>query len=157
MSQAKLNAKIDALAAMSPAQLRAEWKMLSGEDLPNTPASLVRHLIAYHLQEKQFGKLPVQIERQLDRMTAGRRQRGKEAVVVAGTGSGAGSAEPRSPILQGTRFMREWNCKTIAVTAVEGGFDWDGKVYRSLSEIARKVTGAHWSGPRFFGLKKGQG
>lgn len=153
MSQVKLAAKLEALAAMSPAQLRQAWKVLSGEDLPNTPASLVRHLIAYRLQEKQFGKLPVQIERQLDRMTAGRGQGGKGAVMVAST---AGSDEPRRPILRGTRFLREWNGKTIAVTAVEGGFDWDGKVYRSLSEIARKVTGAHWSGPRFFGLKRRQ-
>lgn len=152
MSQAKLNAKLDALAAMSPAQLRAEWKMFSGEDLPNTPASLVRHLIAYRLQEKQFGKLPVQIERQLDRMTAGLRQGSPMAGVVEVCNSG--TSEPRTPILHGTRFLREWNGETIAVTAVEGGFDWDGRVYRSLSEIARKVTGAHWSGPRFFGLTK---
>jgi hypothetical protein len=54
--------------------------------------------------------------------------------------------------LPGTRFVREWNGKTIAVTATDSGFDWDNDTYRSLSEIARKVTGAHWSGPRFFGL-----
>lgn len=155
MSQAKLNAKLAVLAAMSPAQLRAEWKMLSGEELLNTPASLVRHLIAYHLQEKQFCKLPVQIERQLDRITAVRGQGGPRVGVVKD--NGIRSVEHRAPILHGTRFLREWNGKTIAVTAVEGGFDWDGEVYRSLSEIARKVTGAHWSGPRFFGLKKAQG
>lgn len=157
MSQAKLNANLDALAAMSPVQLREAWKALSGEDLQNTAASLVRHLIAYRLQEKQHGKLSVQIERQLDRLAGGRGQGGKGAGVVAGTGSGAGSAEPRAPIPLGTRFIREWNGRTIAVTAVEGGFDWEGQDYRSLSEIARKVTGAHWSGPRFFGLKKAQG
>lgn len=155
MPQAKLNAKLDALAAMSPAQLRAEWKILSREDLPNTPASLVRHLIAYHLQEKQLGKLPVQIERQLNRIAEGRGQGSSMAGVVEVCNSG--SSEPRAPILHGTRFLREWNGKTIAVTAVEGGFDWDGKVYRSLSEIARTITGAHWSGPRFFGLKKARG
>ncbi len=155
MSQAKLNAKLNALATMSPAQLRAEWKMLSGEDLPNTPASLMRHLIAYRLQEKQHGKLPVQIERQLERMTVGRGQGSPRSGIVED--KGVGSAYPQTPILHGTRFLREWNGRTIAVTAIEGGFDWDGEVYRSLSEIARKVTGAHWSGPRFFGLKKRQG
>lgn len=155
MSQAKLNDQLNALAAMSPAQLRAEWKMLSGEDLPKTPASLVRHLIAYRLHEKQLGKLPMQIERQLDRIAAGRGQRSSMAGVAKDYG--IGSVEHRAPILHGTRFLREWNGKTIAVSAVEGGFDWDGQVYRSLSEIARKVTGAHWSGPRFFGLKKARG
>lgn len=151
MVRTKLDAKLDALAAMSPAQLRGEWKTLSGEDLPNTPASLVSHLIAYRLQEKQFGKLPLQIERQLDRMTDDRGWGARDSE------GAADSAEPRAPIRLGTRFIREWNGKTISVTAVEGGFDWNGDTYRSLSEIARKVTGAHWSGPRFFGLKKGQG
>lgn len=155
MSQAKLNAKLDALAAMSPAQLRAEWKMLSGEDLTNTPASLVRHLITYHLQEKQLGKLPVQIERQLARVAGVSGKIGPRVGVIPDNSSG--SAAPQAPILHGTRFLREWNGKTIAVTAAEGGFNWDGKVYRSLSEIARTVTGAHWSGPRFFGLKKARG
>lgn len=151
MSQIKLVAKLDVLAAMSPAQLRAEWESLSGENLPNTPASLVRHLVAYRLQEKQFGKLPAQFERQLD---------GRAGVQGRGTrenGVAAGSVKPRAPLLLGTRFIREWNGKTIAVTTVDGGFDWNGDTYRSLSEIARKVTGAHWSGPRFFGLKKGRG
>lgn len=153
MSQAKLNAKLDALSTMSPAQLREAWKALSGENLQSTPASLLRYLIAYRLQEKRYGKLPVQIERQLDRMSGGRGQ-GDKGTVVAGTSSGF--LEPRSSIPFGTRFLREWNGKTISVTAVEGGFDWEGQVYRSLSEIARRVTGAHWSGPRFFGLKRVQ-
>ena len=153
MSPAKLKHELDALAAMSPAQLRTRWKDLSGEQLPNTPPSLIQHLIAYRAQEKQFGKLPVQIERQLDRMAAGRGQAGYAAGAAAD--AGFGSAEPRAPILHGTRFIREWNGRTIAVTAKEGGgFEWEGNSYRSLSEIARKVTGAHWSGPRFFGLKK---
>ena len=49
---------------------------------------------------------------------------------------------------------REWNGQTIAVEVTEDGFDWKDMSWRSLSEIAREVTGAHWSGPRFFGLKR---
>lgn len=146
-------AKLDALAVMSPAQLQADWNALSGEELPNIPASLTRHLVAYRLQEKQHGKLPIQIERQLDRLSDGRRVEDRGANAL----DSAGLTESRAPIPQGTRFLREWNGKTISVTAVEGGFDWDGNIYRSLSTIARKVTGAHWSGPRFFGLTKGSG
>jgi hypothetical protein len=67
-------------------------------------------------------------------------------------GTSAPTPSRLGPILPGTRFVREWNGKTIAVTATEGGFEWDNDTYGSLSEIARKVTGAHWSGPRFFGL-----
>jgi hypothetical protein len=48
--------------------------------------------------------------------------------------------------------VREWRGRTHAVVAVEGGFEHDGKVYASLTRIAQTITGAHWSGPRFFGL-----
>ena len=50
------------------------------------------------------------------------------------------------------RLVREWNGRTHTVDVVEGGFGWDGRVHKSLSVIARKITGARWSGPRFFGL-----
>ena len=58
------------------------------------------------------------------------------------------TADPR------TRFIREWNGQTIAIEVTEDGFAWNDKIWRSLSEIAREVTGAHWSGPRFFGLRR---
>jgi Protein of unknown function (DUF2924) len=154
MIQSKLDDQLAALATMSPTQLRGEWKKQSGQDLPNAPASLLRQLIAYRLQENKFGKLPVQIERQLDRMASGL---GKSEDKAGAASLGDISAS-RAPILHGTRFIREWNGRTIAVTAADGGrFEWEGETYRSLSEIARKITGARWSGPRFFGLKAGQG
>lgn len=52
----------------------------------------------------------------------------------------------------GTHLVREWNGRTYQVDVVEYGYRLDGKEYRSLSAIARKITGAHWSGPRFFGV-----
>ena len=135
----KLDAELKALAAISPVQLRHSWSDLSGIYLPHASPSLLRHLIAHQLQEKALGKLPTYIERELDRL--------------GGNNDATAPTSPRrGPILSGTRFVREWNGRTIAVTATEGGFEWDGDTYRSLSEIARKATGAHWSGPRFFGL-----
>lgn len=136
----KLQVELNALATTPPAQLRQYWLKLSNVDLPHASPSLLRHLIAHRLQEKALGKLPSHIERELDRLG------GKSSADVP-------LLPRRGPILPGTRFVREWNGKTIAVTATEGGFEWDSDTYRSLSEIARKVTGAHWSGPRFFGLK----
>ena len=132
--------KLDAeLHALTPVQLRQSWSNISGLNLPHASPSLLRHLIAQQLQEKTLGKLPAYIERELDRL-----------------GGNSNATVPtlprRGPILPGTRFVREWNSNTIAVTATESGFEWDSDIYRSLSEIARKVTGAHWSGPRFFGL-----
>ncbi|MBA4307317.1 MAG: hypothetical protein C0429_11325 [Sphingopyxis sp.] len=152
MSRTKCDIKLDTLTTLSPTQLHDQWKVLSGEDLPNLPASRIKHLIAYRLQEKQKGKLPLQIERQLDRIAASRMRGGQADHDVNGPVN-----ERRASIVHGTRFVREWNRKTISVTKNEQGFDWNGSTYRSLSEIARKVTGAHWSGPRFFGLKRGQG
>jgi Protein of unknown function (DUF2924) len=135
----KLDAELKALAVMSPVQLKQAWSDISGVNLQHASPSLLRHLIAHQLQEKSLGKLPTYIERELDRFS--------------GNGDGAAPTLPRrGPILPGTRFVREWNGTTIAVTATQGGFEWDSETYRSLSEIARKVTGAHWSGPRFFGL-----
>ncbi len=59
---------------------------------------------------------------------------------------------PRNPLRSGTRLLREWNGQQHFVEVVDDGFVFDGKEYRSLSAIARTITGAHWSGPRFFGL-----
>ena len=134
-----LDAELKALAAMTPEQLKQAWSDISGVNLPHASPSLLRHLIAHKLQEKAIGKLPVYVERELDR--------------ISGNNDATAPTLPRrGPIPRGTGFVREWNGRTIAVTATDGGFEWDSETYRSLSEIARKVTGAHWSGPRFFGL-----
>ncbi|TIR60185.1 MAG: DUF2924 domain-containing protein, partial [Mesorhizobium sp.] len=61
-------------------------------------------------------------------------------------------APKRKQVLPGARLVRDWNGKTHIVDVVEDGFVFEAKVYPSLSSIARKITGAHWSGPRFFGL-----
>lgn len=135
----KLEAELKSLATLSPVQLRQLWLDPSGVNLPHASPSLLRHMIAHQLQEKTLGKLPTYIERELERLSGNR-------------DTDAPTMSRRGPILPGTRFVREWNGKTIAVTATEGGFEWNSENYRSLSEIARKVTGAHWSGPRFFGL-----
>ena len=135
----KLAAELNALAMISPMQLRQSWLELSGVNLPHASPSLLRHMIAYQLQEKAVGKLPAYIERELDRLNGNSNTDGP-------------TMSRRGPILPGTWFVREWNGRTIAVTAIEGGFEWESETYRSLSEIARAVTGAHWSGPRFFGL-----
>jgi hypothetical protein len=62
------------------------------------------------------------------------------------------AVSPAIPVRPGTRLMREWNGRMHLVDVTDNGFVFDGKTYRSLSAIARRITGAHWSGPRFFGL-----
>ena len=65
---------------------------------------------------------------------------------------GAEPVRSRIELTPGTRLVREWNGQTISVEVIEDGFRYGDRIWRSLSEIARHVTGAHWSGPRFFGL-----
>ena len=134
-----LDAELNALAAMTPVQLKQAWSDMSGVNLPHASPSLLRHMIAHQVQEKAVGKLPTYIERELDRLNGN-------------SDTATSILYRRGPILPGTRFVREWNGRTIAVTVTEDGFEWESANYRSLSEIARKITGAHWSGPRFFGL-----
>ena len=62
--------------------------------------------------------------------------------------------EAAQKIRTGTRLVREWNGRTHTVTVQEEGFTYAGRSYRSLTAIAREITGAHWSGPRFFGLAR---
>ena len=64
------------------------------------------------------------------------------------------SVRPSPSLRPGMRLMREWNGRTQVVDVRENGLLWNGKSYSSLSAIAREITGARWSGPRFFGLRR---
>lgn len=136
----RLDAKLASLASMSSAQLQQHWLETGSGPPPSVPAALLRRLLAHKLQERRQGVLPVMVVRELERMAS------KEPVTV--------TAAQRPVLTNGTRLIREWNGQTITVEVVDGGFIRDGRTYRSLSEIAREVTGAHWSGPRFFGLQR---
>ena len=59
---------------------------------------------------------------------------------------------PQDPFLPGTHLVREWNGRTYQVEVIDNGYRFDGKTYPSLTTIAKRITGTHWSGPRFFGL-----
>ena len=101
---------------------------MHGQPCPRLAPDLLRLGIAYRLQEKASGK---RAKLRLPRAAGGKRP-------------------PR--ITPGTQLVRGWNGRTISVVAEEQGFSFEGKRYPSLSAIAAHVTGAHWSGPRFFGL-----
>jgi hypothetical protein len=101
--------------------------------------AVLRRALAYERQERKFGGLPVVLRKQLE---------------AAAAGKTAGMPEPQLKLKPGTRLMREWNGTMYSVLVTADGFDFGGKTWRSLSMIARHITGAHWSGPRFFGLKR---
>jgi hypothetical protein len=124
---------------MSPAQLKDRWVEVEGTGTPALPPMLLRRLLAQRLQERKFGGLSATVVRELER---------------AGRGEAGPSQRQAVPLTPGARLVREWNGQTIAVEVRADGFWWKDQLWRSLSEIAREVTGAHWSGPRFFGLTR---
>jgi len=100
----------------------------------------MRRAIAYRIQEKAFGGLSPASKRKLK----------DHATQIATTGRVMPDSRP--VVRSGARLVREWNGRTYTVTVTEDGFEYGGKFYRSLTKVARVITGAHWSGPRFFGL-----
>ena len=138
----RLDKDLVVLAAMPPVQLRESWAAVGAGEAPSVPTPLLRRMLAQRLQEKRRGGLPLLVVRELER--------------VGSLGSCAAPEPQRQSVTltTGTRLIREWNGQTIAVEVTEDGFIWDNRNWRSLSEIAGTVTGAHWSGPRFFGLKR---
>ena len=134
----RIDDELDALAHLSPAQLKERWSGLEGSPPPSVPTSLLRRLVAQRLQERRFGALLALVARELAR--SGQQKPGAEPV------------RSQIELTPGTRLVREWNGQTISVEVIEDGFSYGDLTWRSLSEIARHVTGAHRSGPRFFGL-----
>lgn len=135
----KVDDALARLALASAAELKTEWQVLFSEEPPPLPTSLLRRTLAYRLQEQAYGGLPAGARKTLETLA-----RDPEAKPV----------QPTIRLKPGTRLMREWNGHMHAVLVTEDGLLLDGQRYASLSQVARAITGAHWSGPRFFGLKR---
>jgi hypothetical protein len=141
---ASLTENLAALATMSPAQLRAEWRRVYRTSPPRLTPDLLIRGIAYRLQERAHGGLPPATARQLDRMA----QR-----LLRGDGP---ANKPELRLKPGTRLVRSWNGTTYSVLVTNDGFAMGDRNFTSLSHVAEVITGAHWSGPRFFGIKAGR-
>lgn len=131
----------EALAGLDRRGLADTWQKAFGRPIP---AKLFRStaipLLAYRLQELRSGGISPAAERYLG------------SLLPAADGR-APRAAPRR-LRPGTRLLRTWQGRTYTVTVADNGFIWDGLTYRSLSVIARKITGTAWSGPAFFGVKE---
>ena len=144
MTIARLEREIDVLADLTRAELVERWRTHCRTDPPKgISRRLLIHAIAYEMQAKRYGGLKPAIDRGL-------------RMIANGTVNGDHGGRKASPTLQpGARLIREWNGVSHVVEVIEGGFVWKGDRHRSLSAIARAITGARWSGPRFFGLTSG--
>ena len=137
----------ESLARLSAAtifELRGEWRRLHRAPPPmRLSRDLLLRGITYKLQERPLGGLSKSIIRKLERLNLDSEARQKPA--------------PPISLKAGTRLVREWRGVTYTVLVHADGFEWNGRRYRSLTIVARAITGAHWSGPRFFGLRKRAG
>ena len=137
-----LDAQLAALTTMSSAQLRAEWVRVYPSAAPPLTADLLARGIAWRLQERVHGGLTKPVVREL--------QRHKRELDAGGSVS---TSVYKGRIKPGTRLVREWGGASHHVLVLESGFHYRERRYTSLSQVARDITGAHWSGPRFFGLR----
>jgi hypothetical protein len=125
-------------AELPRTELVARWQTLYGTPPPKgISRRLMVGALAYAHQAKQQGGPSAALSRRLAQLIDG-----KPLARVPATRT----------LKPGARLVREWNGKIHTVEVVEGGYIWNGTCYRSLSAVARAITGARWSGPRFFGI-----
>ncbi len=129
-----------ALDGVSLDELRCEWRRLYRSNPPRISRDLLVRGIGYRIQELQHGGLGKTTRRKLKTLAKMFRTEGRVA------------PDPGLSLKPGARLVREWHGRTHTVTVTEDGFDYAGMSYPSLTKVAKKITGAHWSGPRFFGL-----
>lgn len=124
---------IAALADLDRPALLARWRAEFGDAVPrHLSRQLMIRALSWRMQARAHGGLAPQTARALRTLAR------------------SGTAARRLPA--GARLVREWNGRTHVVEALQDGYAWNGRRFASLSAIAREITGARWSGPRFFGL-----
>jgi hypothetical protein len=124
------------------AELRQQWRALYKSDPPHLSRELLLRAIACRMQEVAFGGLRSEHGHQL------------RQIVEEFNQTGEIRRRARLELKSGTRLVREWRGRTYEVLVLDDRFSWQGTEYRSLSAVARKITGSAWSGPLFFGLKQ---
>ncbi len=133
--------KLDELRNLPRQDLVERWIKAYGHPPPKgVKRGLLERACAYQIQAKRFGPLK----------TATR----KKLLKLAAPAAPETSRDPpaKTELRPGARLLREWNGVTHQVSVMEKGFEWNGQAFGSLSSVARAITGARWSGPRFFGL-----
>jgi hypothetical protein len=140
-----IEAEIAGLFDRSAQELRLAWRKLHRTEPPfGISRDLLIRALVHQMQEPSYGGTGRGLRRRLQTLTGEREKRGA-------------SFNPAVVLKTGTTLVRQWRGHTHAVLVRENGFEYEGERYRSLSVIAKRITGAHWSGPRFFGLTKPAG
>ena len=138
----EIERQIAELIDRSTRDLRAAWRELHRTGPPQgLSRDLLIRALAHRLQEQTHGR-------------TSRAQQRRLQTLARELEKGSGSSDPGSMLRTGTTLVRQWRRHTHTVLVREDGFEYEGQQYRSLTVIAERITGAHWSGPRFFGLTK---
>jgi len=140
--QTEIEARIVALEALTTTDLQIEWRRVYRATPPTRLSrDLLLRGVAYKIQEQAHGGLSLAIKRRLRTLSGGSdNRRTRAAATIA--------------LRPGTKLVREWHGHVHTVGVLDDGFAYRGERYRSLTQIARQITGVHWSGPLFFGVSK---
>jgi hypothetical protein len=133
--------RLTTLETLTTGDLQIEWERLYRASPPiRLSRDLLLRGIAHRVQECAVGGLSLNAQRRLRALACGSDQRGRtsEATITR--------------LKPGTQLVREWHREVHTITVLDDGFEYQGECYRSLTGIARHITGAAWSGPRFFGI-----
>ena len=123
-----------ALAGMTRPQLCDKWRDLYGGEPPNSSREFLRRRLAYRIQEIMYG--------------------GLDAALKAALTVGTVPDKATTALRDGTKIVREWHGREYEVIARGEKYEYAGKLYRSLSGVARAITNTNWNGNEFFGIKK---
>jgi hypothetical protein len=135
------NMTLDRLEVLPIEDLRTEWARRYGDPVPNLSEELLRLGVGYRMQEQRSGGVS-------------RATRSLLRQMAVSPASSPDKALPPRKLTPGTRLVRDWHGVGHTVTVLDDGFEFDGLRWKSLSAIAKAITGTHWNGPRFFGLSE---
>jgi hypothetical protein len=139
----EFEAEMRRLPDLSLNELRVRWKALFGNPAPlSLRRRFLARAVAYQMQVETYGGLSASTQKRLQAIAAGVRQGSLDVAGIART------------IRPGAQMLRQWKDQTHTVTALGDGFEWNGKTYKSLSAVAKEITGTNWNGYVFFGIKR---
>jgi hypothetical protein len=141
--------QLQELLTLSPAELARRYEALFGKPPRVRNKAFLQRRVAWKLQEREFGGLPERAKARLDELIAAIDLPLRDPAPPRPRGPQR--AEARGPMI-GTTLIRKWHDTEVRVEVVENGFTWNGVSYRSLSAVAKAITGANWNGRLFFGL-----
>lgn len=134
--------ELAALKTMTRDELRSRWKTLFGTTPPPVQRTYLERRLAYRIQELAYGFMPDNTKARLDALAAQLERNPRKPL----------RADNRPQI--GTCLIREWQDVMHEVTVIPDGYEYQGGRYKSLSSVARRITGTRWNGPLFFGLRR---